>query len=528
MTRSSPTDRCSTLLFGIIGAVGLLYSDSHCNSLGAQQPLLAAVAKVDITNPQAPLVLDPCFAKALVLKQGSTAAVLITLDAVAVGGIGAIGNSFLETVRRELAQDPGIPAAHVLVNASHCHGNVRSDCEASVVEIVRTAWSKMEKVSVGLGTASESRISENRRVHLKDGSQVDMRRAYAMAWDEQIAAVGPIDPQIGIVRLTRDNGSTLAVLYHFACHPIMNPPVKGSSADLTGVASTLIEAALAPEQTMALFIQGCGGDINPLNYKNADNLPDARPLGNLLGSSVLAALPSIKVADGTLAVERRLVTIPRAADIQVRIESLESLRARLVDSLKPTNINFKSFVPLLIQQRLFPEFPSAGAHSYLHAKQVGNEQWQQMEAENQAQVEAYLLNLQIMEQITRLNTNLSLLKLHHDKVRQAALPTLDCELCGLRLGEFKLVTFPGELTCEVGLNIKRNTPPGSFVAGYTNGYIHYLPTVQQRNNTGFAQEDCDCMVAPQWQRIFEESAQDLLRKLDSQPSAPADFKSIKP
>ena len=46
--------------------------------------MLAGVAKVDITDRTGP-VNDPCFAKALVLKSSGTTAVLITLDAVAVG-----------------------------------------------------------------------------------------------------------------------------------------------------------------------------------------------------------------------------------------------------------------------------------------------------------------------------------------------------------------------------------------------------------------------------------------------------------
>jgi hypothetical protein len=37
--------------------------------------------------------------------------------------------------------------------------------------------------------------------------------------------------------------------------------------------------------------------------------------------------------------------------------------------------------------------------------------------------------------------------------------------------------------------------------------------VEQRNNTGYAQEDCDTLVAPEWQAIFEGKALDVLRQL---------------
>ena len=91
---------------------------------------------------------------------------------------------------------------------------------------------------------------------------------------------------------------------------------------------------------------------------------------------------------------------------------------------------------------------------------------------------------------------------------------LEVEVIGVRIGDFKLVTFPGELTVQVGLNIKKAVnDPHAFVAGYTNGYIYYMPTVEQRNNTGYAQEDCDSLVAPEWQQIFERKAAEILKKL---------------
>jgi hypothetical protein len=67
---------------------------------------------------------------------------------------------------------------------------------------------------------------------------------------------------------------------------------------------------------------------------------------------------------------------------------------------------------------------------------------------------------------------------------------------------------------QVGLNIKKAAADsGASVAGYTNGYIYYTPTVSQRLNTGNAQEDCDTLVAPAWQKIFETKALEVLQHL---------------
>ncbi|MDE2800712.1 MAG: hypothetical protein OXI94_18760, partial [Gemmatimonadota bacterium] len=77
-----------------------------------------------------------------------------------------------------------------------------------------------------------------------------------------------------------------------------------------------------------------------------------------------------------------------------------------------------------------------------------------------------------------------------------------------------LVTFPGELSVEIGLNIKKRSPHKfTFVAGVTNGYIYYTPTAEQLKNRGGAQEDSDCMLAPEWQVIFEDEVEKLLAVL---------------
>lgn len=476
--------------------------------------LRAGIGKVDITDRTAGAVNDPCFAKALVLKSGGTTAVIITLDAVAVGGIGVIGNGFLATVRGILEKEMGIAPSSVVVNASHCHGVVRADTAELAVQAVREAAKDLVMVKVGAGVGEERRISENRRLLMKDGSEVDMRRAYSLPPDEDVAGVGPIDPQIGLLRLDREDGSPLAVIYNFACHPIMNPPSKGCSADFPGFASKVIEETFGGG-AMAFFVQGCGGDINPVRYKEMLHPPDAEPLGTLLGASVLSALRGIETQPGgVLKVSREIISVPRAADNEQRILAIEAEQKKLLAALKPTNINFKSFLPLFIQQKLSADFPSHHAQSYLHDRQFDRKALEQMDADNRASVEAYLQNLTIMEQLTRLNTNLALLKMHLTQTKEAGTPTLEVEICGLRIGDFKLVTFPGELTVQIGLNIKKASgDPHAFVAGYTNGYIYYAPTASQRGNSGYAQEDCDTLVAPEWQAIFETKALEMLKGL---------------
>ena len=137
-----------------------------------------------------------------------------------------------------------------------------------------------------------------------------------------------------------------------------------------------------------------------------------------------------------------------------------------------------------------------------------------MDAKNRANMQAYIRNIHMMEHITRINTNLRLLKKHQKNGYDAGNKTIDVEVVGLRVGDFVLTTFPGELTVRIGLNIKKASPHDlTFVAGYTNGYIYYCPTVKQLRNVGGAQEDSDCILDAAWQAIFEAKVEELLGRL---------------
>lgn len=480
----------------------------------AEAPVLkAGAAKIDITDPAAQPANDPLHARALVLTDGKHTAVLITLDVVAIEEIGPIKGDYLPKVRAALTKELNIPPASVIVNASHCHGIVCTDVAERTVEAVRQAHARLTPVRAGAGTGQENRIMENRRLKLKDGREADVRHAYSMPTDADVAAVGPIDPEIGILRLDRaDTGQPLALVYNFAVHPIQGVPNGGNTADLTGFSSRVIEDNLGGD-AVALFVQGCGGDINPITYKEVDRPRDAETLGNLLGLSTLKAARGIATApQAPLAVANETLTLPRR-DLAPRIAALEAEVDRRLESLKGTTLNLKTFLPLIVKYSLDPDHPAYYSHRYLQDQLIERGDWEKLDADNRRNLEAYLANIRTMEELTRLQVNLALLE-KHQKRNAAAGPTIDVEVAALRVGDFRLVTFPGELTVPIGLNIKQASPHElTFVAGYTNGYIYYSPTAEQLKNPGYAQEDCDCLLAPEWQALFEARAAELLKRL---------------
>ena len=119
-----------------------------------------------------------------------------------------------------------------------------------------------------------------------------------------------------------------------------------------------------------------------------------------------------------------------------------------------------------------------------------------------------------MEELTVVKTNLALLYMHQEDYDQSQSKQIRVEINVVKIGDFVLVTFPGELSVEIGLSIKNKSPfKNTYVAGYTNGYIYYSPTEQQLKNRGGAQEDTDCMLDIGWQHLFEDRVLEILKKL---------------
>ncbi len=501
---------CKSIRVAILGS--LIFVAVISQAAPIQAALKAGAAKVDITNRDG-LVNDPLHVRALVIDDGRQAVVILTLDVVSIGEIGHVKSDYLPKVRAQLKAELGIEPQNILVNTSHCHGIPVVDVDQRTVQAVREARQNMVPVTVGAGRGREERIMENRRLKLKNGKDADVRHAYSLPPDEEVVGVGPVDPDIGIVRIDKENGQTLAVLYQFACHPIMAVPNGGNTADITGFSSKVIEETLGGG-AVALFLQGCGGDINPAFYKAVDYPRSAEPLGAMLGLSTLKALKEIKPSQNQqLKMINETLALPRRFDAPERLAAMQAEQTRLLQSLTGTSLNLKTFMPLAVKYNLNKDFPAYYSHSYLHEKMVGRDDLTHLDASNRRNMEAYIKNIQTMEQLTRIQTNMALVKKHQKTNEAAGKRTLEVEVVGLRIGDFVLATSPGEMVVQIGLNLKKASPHKlTFISGYTNGYIYYAPTTEQILS-GEAQEDCDCLLAPEWQPLFEAKALDVLQRL---------------
>jgi len=503
------------IVAGAVSATRILASMSLAH--GPAGSLRAGVAKSDITvDKEGVRINDPIFAKALVLDDGKTKVVIIAMDVTAIGGIGEVRDDFLPKLRLRIQEELKIDGGNVLVNASHNHPPLRMLCEpdeqvARTFDAVTRAVQNMTVVKVGAGAGHEDRIMMNRTLRLKNGKHWTARHANPCPPDEEVAGVGPIDPEIGILRVDRLDGRPMAVVYDFACHPYITVPRGGVTADFPGFASKVIEETLG-NGAMALFLQGAGGDISEVGYKGVNRPRDAEPLGTMLGLNTLKALQSIQTRDATLSVISESLELPRRTDIPQRIESLLREQAALLKSLRGTSLNIKTFLPLYIKRALSPDFPSYYSYRYLQAEKMGTDELSGIDAQNKAHVEKYLRNIRAMEKLARIQDKIATLERHKAINDAAGEPTISTEVQGIKIGDFVLITSPAEVLVQVGLNVKKASPyEHTFMAACSNGYIHYGPPAADYDKGGY--EVTECLLAPRWQQIYEKKANEIIRRL---------------
>ena len=482
--------------------------------------LKAGVAKVNITSIDGKgLVNDSLYARVLALDNGATKAVIVSLDVRAIGSKGPIKNDFLDIVRSQIQKDLGIQPTNIIVTATGVdqlaaiHGDrVRPDVDKLTVRAVKEAWQNMVPVRIGVGTGYEDRIMENRRLRLKNGKEWTIRHSNPLPPDEEVVGIGPVDPEIGVLRLDRKDGRTLAVVYNFACHAYQGVPNKGVTADFPGFASKVIEDNLSAG-TIAIFLQGFQGDVTTVLYKDVNQPRNAEPLGNMLGLSTLQAARKIACKDSrNLSVISEILQLPVRTDVSERIESLEKEQEELLKSLTGTSLNVKTFIPLYIKYNLFGEYPSYYSHRYLHDEMTGRSDMENLDIENRRNLNKYLGNIYAMEKLTRIQGNMSILINQQKTLAELGKKTIEIEIQAIRIGDFVLVTYPGEPAVQIQLNIKKISPHKyTFLSAYSNGFIGYSPT--EEHFKGEALEDTYSVLAPEWQKIYEEKVLEMLKRL---------------
>ncbi|MGH9326579.1 MAG: hypothetical protein ACRD2B_07855 [Terriglobia bacterium] len=237
----------------------------------------AGVAKVDITpGPGVQLwgrfdrlqpnegAYDPLYARILVLEVGTQRMALVELD---------LGRSFgpnsLAQLRQAVRQSSGINCVMAVATHTHAGPVIEDRYPSGTPAWERRALERIERgideahnraIPVRLGTGyGVAYIGHNRRQLNGDGS-------ITMLWNDPAQVLTePMDPTVAVLRIDKLDGTPLAVLANYACHPVTfgSADLK-FSADFPGVMCKVVNERMQGHP-LCFYLQGAAGDVNVFN-----------------------------------------------------------------------------------------------------------------------------------------------------------------------------------------------------------------------------------------------------------------------
>ena len=368
---------------------------------------------------------DDLYAKAVVFDDGNTRAALIRCDLI------GLGRDFVEETRRLIEAETGIDGDNVMITCTHTHSGPITNSLFPDLD----AWMKVLSRKIKGAVAAANRNLKEAKIGFNRGSVegiVINRRKPG----------GPVDTEVGIIRIDDLSGNPMAALVNYTCHAVvLGPDNLLISADYPGYVMNFVEKNLG---IPALFVNGACGDINPLDKltvmrqerkeniynRRSGTFEEAKRLGSMIGAE------AIKVFLGT----------ETEGDIEIKVASRE-VKIPLVDL--PSIGELKKM--LEENENLFKKLVSEkdAAQAYRAAMLI-----------------EYARNT-----------------IRYVESGENVRPT---EIQVFRIGDDGLVALPGEIFVEIGLKIKKKSGlKHTFICELANDAIGYVPVKEAFKEPGY-------------------------------------------
>lgn len=286
-------------------------------TLPASAAWQAGVARADIT-PTSPIwlagygfrthpsegVRQHIFAKALALQDDKgNLTVLVSSDLL--GFPREVSGPIAARAQKRF----GLPRERLLFNSSHTHsapviGHMLlpaypfGDAEMTIV-MRYTDWLEdqvVEMIGRSLHDLEPAQLSFGQGLA---GVAVNRRRVGHRDYP------GPVDQDVPVLAVRTPDGALRAIVFGYACHNTVLGDYQ-ISGDWAGYAQAALEKDYP--QAIAMFIQGCGADANPLPRRSVE-------LAERYGETIAAATEDVlngkmRTLDGPLGAEYVLVDVP--------------------------------------------------------------------------------------------------------------------------------------------------------------------------------------------------------------------------
>jgi neutral ceramidase len=295
--------------------------------------LRAAAVKVDIT-PKSPQWLlgyaprkssathDPIYQRILAIDDGRSQFYLISSD------LCLFSPELYDEVATELKQKMGIERKQFWWSVTHTHSAPEVGARAIYAVLLKGRsdheWDRdyTQMVKSSLIAGIEQARSKLEPARLQTGTGISMANINRRAKDVDGTVTlglnpdGPVDRQIGLIRLERPDGSIIALIANYAIHgTVLSGRSNVISGDAPGVVASYIEEKL---RAPVLFINGAAGNLAPI-YSVYDD-PKAGHLSQfrvLLGDRILEANSRLGpgTSDVTMRLDEMFVETPLKSDL---------------------------------------------------------------------------------------------------------------------------------------------------------------------------------------------------------------------
>lgn len=421
--------------------------------------------------------------------------------AIVAADVTGLDSAFADRIRTVIEAQTGIPYDNILLSATHSHASLwaRTDHKLhgefdDYTDAERAYFARLPfdyatavvsavqrlvpaRVSGAVGVAPG--LAVNRRERTDDGRTI-------LGWNRE----GFIDESVPTIRIDAHDGSPIATLVGFGCHPV----VLGGEVALTGpdFIGELRDRVESLRGGTCIFLQGAAGNVLPLEAFGDTPGPE-RTMGARLALEAVHAIadhdPRVieieKVAYGSVTpislYRRRVAAVQPAQRVGVRrgVLDLPLLEAPSGEALQGELDQLRSDLA---------ELRRAGAGP---------------DARNP--VSYHIRWLEAM--LARLATS--------------PLPrSIPGEIWAARFGDTAVVGTPGELFTELGAEVRRRSPfPTTIFGGYCQGVLGYVATAEEYPFGGYEPTvgqrgyGHPAPFAPEAGRMLVEGAVDLLQSL---------------
>ena len=304
----------------------------------------ASECTIDVTPDIVDNTLHPCMTvrfdekgselkvKALAMSFGQTSVILVVLD------LRVLYKAHCDVIRKAIAEQTTVGFNNIIISVTHSHSTPNAEpltgpcpffklLKERSLQAATEAFDARKPSQIGHDLVYIAGASFNQRVPMDNGGVKFVRD-----WREALAAGGPVDPRLNVIRVDKENGKPIACWVRFAAHPacvIFDAPL---SAEFPGYMADELSGIF---NVPVFFGYGAAGDVNMIPMFGKES--DSARLGHQIAETVSPVFEKIRthvpkrfvVANST--VDLPLAPMPSLETLDEEIRQIEQFKEDLAE-----------------------------------------------------------------------------------------------------------------------------------------------------------------------------------------------------